>query len=272
MGVLNMATLGENVSRAIADFNAIKSAIEGKGIAVGNSPTSAYAEKIANIKGDDTLFKDMITDNIESLAIPDGIRKIRDYCFYHWNTLKNVVIPDSVVEIYPYAFSRCTSLESITLGEGLFRISSYAFYGCSDLNKINFSTGLETISASAFEQCDSLERLELPNTLVTIETKAFYNCENMKYLYIPKGINTIKYDAFALCSNLKNIVLEDGFDNDGLSFINSTLTREVMLNMINALSNRSNKTAYTLNLGNTNLAKLNDEDKAIATVKNWKLM
>lgn len=268
-----MATLGENVSRVVADFNAIKSAIEGKGIIVGNSPTSAYAEKIASIRGEDSLFKDMVIDNIESLSIPDGIRKIRNYCFYHWDSLKRVAIPDSVVEIYPYAFSRCNALESVTFGEGLFSISSFAFWDCHDLSEINFSTGLEIISANAFSNCYSIERLELPKTLVTIGSQAFCECRKLKYLYIPSGINSIDPEAFMWCTELENVILEDGFDNNELNFeYSNKLTREAILNMINALSNRSNKTKHTLRLGNTNLARLTDEDKAIATVKNWELI
>lgn len=268
-----MATLGENVSRAVADFNAIKSAIEGKGIIVGNSPTSAYAEKIASIKGEESLFKDMITDNIESLIIPDGVRKIREYCFYHWDLLKRVTIPDSVVEIYPYAFSYCTALESVAFSEGIFSISEFAFSYCYDLGEINFPASLETISKGAFIYCYSIERLELPKTLVTIDSVAFGHCKNLKYLYIPNGIKNIETDAFYNCYALETIVLENGIDNDNLNFsASSQLTREVILNMINALSNRSNKTQHTLKLGNTNLARLTDEDKAIATAKNWRLL
>ena len=42
-----------------------------------------------------------------------------------------------------------------------------------------------------------------------------------------------------------------------------------MVNIINALVDRSSTSSYTLNLGSTNLAKLSPEQKAIATNKNW---
>jgi hypothetical protein len=44
-----------------------------------------------------------------------------------------------------------------------------------------------------------------------------------------------------------------------------------MVAMFNALANRSSTTANTLTLGSTNLSKLNDSQKAIATNKNWTL-
>jgi len=41
--------------------------------------------------------------------------------------------------------------------------------------------------------------------------------------------------------------------------------------MFTALADRTGQTAYTLTLGATNLKKLSDEQKAIATDKNWTL-
>ena len=49
------------------------------------------------------------------------------------------------------------------------------------------------------------------------------------------------------------------------------LTRQSIMNLINGLADRTGQTALTLILGATNLAKLTDEDKAIATAKNWTL-
>lgn len=44
-----MASLKENIAQAIADFDSIKTAIEEKGVTVGNVPTSQYADKIGQI-------------------------------------------------------------------------------------------------------------------------------------------------------------------------------------------------------------------------------
>ena len=44
-----------------------------------------------------------------------------------------------------------------------------------------------------------------------------------------------------------------------------------MIAMFNSLKDLTGDTAKTLTLGSTNLAKLTDEQKAIATNKNWTL-
>jgi len=53
--------------------------------------------------------------------------------------------------------------------------------------------------------------------------------------------------------------------------VSSNLTVESMVAMFNNLKNLTDETAKTLTLGSTNLAKLTDEQKAIATNKNWTL-
>lgn len=46
-----MADISTNINRAIADFDSIRTAIENKGVTVGNVPTNTYADKISEIGG-----------------------------------------------------------------------------------------------------------------------------------------------------------------------------------------------------------------------------
>ena len=52
---------------------------------------------------------------------------------------------------------------------------------------------------------------------------------------------------------------------------NKNLTHQSLLNALNGLYDLTGGTSQTLTLGSTNLAKLTDEEKAIATNKNWVL-
>lgn len=48
-------------------------------------------------------------------------------------------------------------------------------------------------------------------------------------------------------------------------------TREALVEVINNCADLTDGTAHTLTMGSTNLAKLTEEDKAIAAAKNWTL-
>ena len=53
--------------------------------------------------------------------------------------------------------------------------------------------------------------------------------------------------------------------------VSNKITVESMVAMFNSLKDLTGETAKTLTLGATNLAKLTDEQKQIATNKNWTL-
>ena len=79
-------------------------------------------------------------------------------------------------------------------------------------------------------------------------------------------------NAFNYCGNLKNITIE-GVIGNTISFGNSPLlTHDSLMSIINHLKDFSGTTTtMTLTLGSTNLAKLTDAEKAVATAKGWTL-
>ena len=75
---------------------------------------------------------------------------------------------------------------------------------------------------------------------------------------------------FAGCTALTEVILGSDF-NASLNISAGSYTSDVMVAMFNNLKDLTGATAKTLTLGSTNLAKLTDEQKAIATNKNWNL-
>lgn len=197
-----MSSLSQNITQAINDFDSIKTAIESKGVTVGNVPTSEYAGKIGEIQtGQEVMFS------------ADG------RCY-----TTDIVIPDGTTSIGNYAFSGCTNLESVTI-----------------------SNSVTTIGNQAFANCTSLTSITIPNSVTVVGGMCFANCP------------------------LQNIVLGNNFNATGLWFIYNNLSVDVMVSMFEALADLTGQTAKTLTLGATNLAKLTDEQKQIATNKNWNL-
>lgn len=132
---------------------------------------------------------------------------------------------------------------------------------------------------------------------ITVNTdnfaKAFmrYNGEELPYVDMSNVYNISM--AFAVCRNLKTLpkldfssitldtnasnafYLSDGLENvggfTGLKVnltIASNLTVESIMNIINEAADLTGQVAKTLTIGERNLAKLTDEQKAVATAKN----
>lgn len=81
-------------------------------------------------------------------------------------------------------------------------------------------------------------------------------------------ISPFGYDA-----NLKNLTIEGVIGQNGFSVGDcNKLTHDSLMNIIYALKDYAGTgTTYTVTLGATNLAKLTDAEKAIATSKGWTL-
>lgn len=75
-------------------------------------------------------------------------------------------------------------------------------------------------------------------------------------------------NVFSGCTSLEKIHMYN--IKVSISIASSTkFTREALVEILNNLATVT--TSPTLTMGSTNLAKLTDEDKAIATGKGWKL-
>lgn len=129
---------------------------------------------------------------------------------------------------------------------------SYMYSNCQWITEV---TGLDTSNGTKFsymfEYCGRLETIETLNlSKCTSASLSLFNAWNSK-------IKNITFEGTIPCS---------------LTFYSNVLTYESLIGMINALVDYSGTTTTrTLKIGTTNLNKLTDEEKAIATEKGWTL-
>lgn len=247
-----MAALGENIAQAIEDFDSIKAAIEAKGIEVGGTATSGYADKISQINsssGDNGVLKVLINRSITSITIPEDITTIGSYAFANCTKLTSIDIPSNITLIDSNAFENC-GISSIVIPTTVLKTGTYAF------NKSLKLTQARVLGATA------------------LGWMLFAGCKNLTTVYLSKdisGLNQMKYySPFLNCTALEFITLEQGFNANYLNLSDSTkYSVDTLTAVLDALADRTGVSAYTLILGSANLAKLTDSQKAIATDKNW---
>ena len=170
-------------------------------------------------------------------------------------------------------FSDCDSLavvppidasNSITMQSMFLRCNSLTTLSLLNTSKVN-------ITVSMFEGCSSLITAPLFDTS---------NVESMNYMFsacsklntVPEynllKVNGMDY-MFSRCSSLEAIHMININANLDIHW-STKFTREALLEIIGNLKAQTSGTK-TLTMGSTNLAKLNEEDKAIATNKGWTL-
>ena len=145
------------------------------------------------------------------------------------------------------------------------------FTGCENLTTIpQLNTSNFTSMDLMFNDCYKLTSIPLLNTSkVTSMNRIFYNCQSLSTIPALDVSNVTNFNsAFWNCKNLESIEMTGmkvSFKIDS----STKFTREALVVILNNLATVS--TSQTLTMGATNLAKLTEEDKAIATNKGWTL-
>ncbi|MDO5125232.1 MAG: hypothetical protein Q4D35_02510 [Ruminococcus sp.] len=117
-------TLTENINRAIIDFDNIKTAIEDKGVTVGDVPTSDYAEKIGEIQADSDpyeILNQILNKTLEKLRlnhVPTAslsmLKLGNNYDQGH--IIKSIELPDNTDNIGVWQFANLKNLQQFDAG------------------------------------------------------------------------------------------------------------------------------------------------------------
>ena len=150
---------------------------------------------------------------MQTLVLPNTIKKIGYQAFRSCSELKRVDIPNSVVSIGSGAFSMCSKLEHVTLSNSLTTLSGSCFMSTA-ITSVEIPSSVETIETNVFYFCEKLRKVTIPNSVREIGYRAFYNC-GLDSLYIPASVTSILGEAFTDNSNLSYI---------NLCFINNTIS------------------------------------------------
>ena len=212
-----------------------------------------------------------------------------DYLFERDSLLTEIPLLNTVnVTRMPYLFSNCHGLISVpALDTSNVTIMNSMFKGCSSLKQIPLlNTKSCNLMQEMFSGCSSITEIpELDTSNVISMWYMFFKCTSLTtvpMLDASKIINV--YNMFNNCSSLVTL---GGLKNLGMSYPTNyienvseltlnlsdspLLTHDSLMNVINNLYDIKSKgvKTQTLQLGDTNKAKLTAEEIAIATNKGW---
>lgn len=196
--------------------------------------------------------------------------------FYGLNTVTEINIKEGIVEIghqallsciftsitLPQSLQRCMGYsicgrcESITIPKNVVKMSDYSF-GSSYLKSVKFECDIPKngFSNSCFGNTHIVKTIELES--MESPSSSSFNIFNTSYL---KTLENLKINGtINVTSNYFSV------------YYCTALTTESLINILNALSDNTGGTTYKVTLGETNLAKLTDEQKQIAIDKNYTL-
>ena len=255
-----MSSIAEEIQRLKDAKSNIKTSIQNKGVSVDDTATlDAYPALIDSIEQTGGGFK--IAETGVKLAyssfseVPDGL----DF--------------DGVTDM-GNMFYYCELLQTIPqLDTSQVTNMSHMFNGCHYLQSIPMlDTSQVTNMSSMFNFCNRLQTIpQLDTSQVNSMSYMFIHCSNLQS--VPQldtsQVNSSPINMFSSCSNLTDLGGFVGLKVN-LDLSSCPLTHDSIMNVINKAADVT-ELPQTITLGPTNLAKLTDEQKSIATNKGWTL-
>ena len=145
------------------------------------------------------------------------------------------------------------------------------YKGTSVNGLISYSdTSNVTNMSRMFYYCSSLTTIpQLDTSKVNIMGDMFYNCSSLTTVpQLDVSSVTDMSNMFKKCSSLKSILMTGMKTHFNIS-VSTNFEESDLVTILNNLATVTS--TKTLTMGSTNLAKLTDEEKAIATNKGWTL-
>lgn len=241
---------------------------------------------------------------LTSINIPDKVTSIGTNAFYNCTNLTSVIISENAnytlgqyafqstgvtdacvadimshaSSVNTYIFDKCNSLENVEVDY----FWTNMFSNCSNLKTAKSNRAISSGTGdNVFYNDKALESVILADGITIIGTAVFYGCTSLKTVYLPSSITTATnssltstssyYYIFYNCTALEDVQLGQDWNMSLRLNVSNNLTVDSMVAMFNSLKDLTGETTKTLTLGSTNLAKLSDEQKEIATSKNWTL-
>lgn len=179
---------------------------------------------------------------LKSMTLPEGLQRLRNYCFTDCENLSEINFPQSLVEFGNDCFRNCISLTSAVIGPNIASIYT-PFIGCTNLASIDIDPRIMTLNKEMFTGTKWLEdnvaktpmfvvngilldadtcrgEVVVPEGVKIIGAKAFTSASKAEAVVLPKSTESIRIDAFDNCNSIKSVTINSKdctiFDGSGL--------------------------------------------------------
>lgn len=234
------------------------------------------------------IYKKMFTYEDIALVIPDDITVIESSNYAPLSTISTS--GKNVEQIITDFFNGCESLEVIdfpklkSIGDNVFYQSALKEINAPNLVSIGASgffnckmttvslPNLKTMGNSAFSDCADLTEINTPN-LVSIGASVIFSANKVTKMTVG-ALNETSNVSFRQVIRGANGALTELYVGQGTSAdlylqYSEKYPQSILHGIIENLADLTGKTKGIFNVGDNNLAKIDDEHKAILESKNW---
>ena len=244
-----MAATADYLNKLVTQKNTLADNLVTKGVTATHDETlETLVPKVLEISGGGGESGLQLDENAlftGDVIFPEGVTSIPNSYFFrtgieYTGAVTSITFPTTLTSLGVSAIRYVPTLQTVIFkGNNLKSIGNYCFMADPNLKEMILPDGVETIGNGAIGYI------------------------NVEKIHLPASCTSIHNDAFTNDKNLTSVTVGVGF-NCNLNISSGTFTAEIMNSII---SNYADNSGKTLTVGSTNLSKLSDDDKAVATAK-----
>ena len=156
--------MAETKNVTIGDFN-YSIDTETKEAAVKENGMGHYS-------GDVVVPGNITVDNVDYTVV-----EIKNNVFWYSSAMNSVQLPNSIRKIGNYCFTSCSNLQKVNLSNTSLQIIPKAcFDGCSNLREVKLPVSVTKLEASSFYNCEKLTSINIPTGVSELGNQCFYGC------------------------------------------------------------------------------------------------
>lgn len=286
-----------SVTVGVSAFNNCKNIVSLSGVSIsGSVPNNAFqlcskletieTMSIINVVGSSSFYN---CSSLRKINFGGQNIKINSNAFYNCNNLTDVTIEEgstfSLLSNYGFYGVPLSDEVVSKILNGCTAQTSYGqhlFDRNNALTSVTIPKNMSRLSSDMFSTCENLETFiySSSNNSNSLAPAMLANCPKLKNVILPSNVDRLgsyggsawnngNRNIFFNSPNIENLTIGSGWNVSFHMESLINLTHDSLINVLNSLKDLSDTTAKTLYLGETNLAKLAEEEKAIATNKNW---
>lgn len=166
--------------------------------------------------------------NAQDVVVPTTVNEIYLQSFAG-SSIESITIPDSVKKIGARAFEDCRQLVSVVLPESIDTLENGTFLRCWNLTDIHLPQNLTSIKDGVFWECHSLESINLPANIKTIGENAFLGCKKLQEIILPAQLQELGDGCFEVCDSLKKVVFPETIKKIGDTKMYKTVKKYITI-------------------------------------------
>ena len=170
--------------------------------------------------------------NIQTLVIPEGVKKIGNRAFCNLPSLETVVLPNSLENIGDYFLTGCNELKTVYIDDDnpRFCLKNGVLYdknqnrvitSLGTFEKFTIQEGTFEIAPGAFSGKEKIKEINLPDSLEIIGKYAFFNCINLSDIHIGKNVKRIGDSAFSNTRYLRDYIYIKNCYEDNIVYLDN---------------------------------------------------